>query len=55
MTVAPPFCERWDQASFDRDNASKPLEYWEPLARRVFARKAYDPDVFREGAVSGLP
>jgi predicted HD phosphohydrolase len=48
------FCERWDQSSFDPDYPMKPLEYWEPMVREVFARKAYDPDVIREGYVSPL-
>ena len=48
------FCERWDQASFDPDYPSKPLEHFEPLVREVFARKAYDPAVIREGEVLGL-
>ena len=49
------FCERWDQASFDPDFDTKPLSHFEPMIREVFARKAYDPDVIREGHVSGLP
>ena len=53
--VCADFCERWDQSSFDPDYPSKPLEHFEPLLREVFARKAYDPDVIREGAVTGLP
>jgi predicted HD phosphohydrolase len=48
------FCERWDQSSFDPDYPMKPLDYWEPMVREVFARKAYDPDVIREGFVSTL-
>jgi predicted HD phosphohydrolase len=48
------FCERWDQSSFDPDYPMKPLEYWEPMVREVFARKAYDPAVIREGYVSSL-
>lgn len=48
------FCERWDQSSFDPDYAYEPLEYFEPLVAEVFARKAYDPDVIREGFVSPL-
>ncbi len=48
------FCERWDQSSFDPDYPAKPLEYFEPMVREVFARKAYDPDVMREGEVTGL-
>lgn len=37
------FCERWDQASFDPDYATKPLEVFEPMVRRVFSRTAHDP------------
>ncbi len=48
------FCERWDQSSFDPDYDYEPLEYFEPLVAEVFARKAYDPDVIREGHVSAL-
>lgn len=39
------FCERWDQASFDPDYPTPPLEHFEPLVRRVFARKPFDPQV----------
>ncbi len=49
------FCERWDQASFDPDFASRPLAHFEPLLRAVFARKAYDPQVLQDGVVLGLP
>ena len=48
------FCERWDQSSFDPDYDALPLEHFEPLLREVFARKAYDPGVIREGFVSPL-
>lgn len=48
------FCERWDQSSFDPDYPMKPLEYFEPMVREVFSRKAYDPAVIREGEVRGL-
>ncbi len=49
------FCERWDQASFDPDYLTKGLEFFEPMLREVFARKAYDPAVVQEGVVNGLP
>lgn len=49
------FCERWDQSSFDPDYDSEPLEIFEPMVRDVFGRKAYDPEVVREGVVTGLP
>ena len=48
------FCERWDQSSFDPDYEMKPLEHFEPMVREVFDRKAYDPEVMREGFVSPL-
>ena len=48
------FCERWDQASFDPDYDSEPLETFEPMLREVFARKAYAPAVIREGEVTAL-
>lgn len=32
------FCEKYDQAAFDPDYASEPLEFFEPMLRRVFAR-----------------
>jgi len=49
------FCERWDQASFDPDYDSEPLEFFAPMVREVFARTAYAPSVIREGVVTGLP
>ena len=48
------FCERWDQSSFDPDYDTLPLEHFEPMVREVFGRKAYDPEVLREGYVSPL-
>jgi predicted HD phosphohydrolase len=48
------FCERWDQSSFDPDYPTEPLSRFEPMLREVFGRKAYDPDVLREGYVSPL-
>lgn len=44
------FCERWDQASFDPDYATPPLDHFAPLVREVFARDAWDPAVIRKGA-----
>jgi len=49
------FCERWDQSSFDPDYPMDPLESFADQVRAVFARKAYDPAVIREGVVEGLP
>ncbi len=31
------FCEAYDQAAFDPDYASEPLEFFEPMVHRVFA------------------
>jgi predicted HD phosphohydrolase len=39
------FCERWDQAAFDPDYPTHPLEHFEPLVRRIFSRRAFDPAV----------
>ena len=44
------FCERWDQASFDPDYDTLPLDFFAPLVEEVFARKPYDPEVIRPGA-----
>lgn len=44
------FCERWDQASFDPEYKTLPLEFFAPMVREVFARTPYDPDVIRPGA-----
>lgn len=43
------FCENWDQASFDPDYDTLPLDFLAPLVEEVFARKPYDPAVIREG------
>jgi len=43
------FCERWDQASFDPDYPTQPLEHFEPLIRRLFARQPFDPAVVERG------
>jgi predicted HD phosphohydrolase len=32
------FCHKYDQAAFDPDYPTKPLEFFEPMLRRVFAR-----------------
>ncbi|MEM9909881.1 MAG: peptidase [Pseudomonadota bacterium] len=39
------FCERWDQASFDPDYDSLPLEFFAPMVEEVFAREPYSKDV----------
>ncbi len=33
------FCANWDQLSFDPDFESRPLEYFEPMLRALFARE----------------
>lgn len=48
------FCERWDQASFDPEFEAKSLNYFVPMVREVFARKAYDAQVVQEGLVTQL-
>ncbi len=35
------FCHRWDQLSFDPDYESLPLESFEPMVRRIFARPPF--------------
>ncbi len=35
------FCHKWDQSSFDPAYASLPLEFFEPMVRRVFAREPF--------------
>ena len=37
------FCERWDQASFDPDYPTRPLEHFAPMVQRIFSRPAFDP------------
>ena len=32
------FCEKYDQSAFDPDYVSEPLEFFEPMVRRVMAR-----------------
>ena len=48
------FCERWDQASFDPDYETLPLEFFAPVVREVFARTAYDPSIIRVGERESL-
>jgi len=52
----------WNQHERERYRASpypafanKPLAFFEPLVREVFARKAHDPAVVQAGTVKGLP
>jgi predicted HD phosphohydrolase len=44
------FCELWDQSSFDPDFPTLTVEFFAPMVREVFARKAYDPAHVRPGA-----
>ncbi len=44
------FCHRWDQPSFDPDYESLPLEFFEPMVRRIFSQPP-----FRGGSSSRLP
>ena len=37
------FCERYDQASFDPDYPTEPIEVFEPMVRRIFAEPRYLP------------
>ena len=37
------FCANWDQSSFDPAYDWEPLEAFEPVLRRIFGRKAWDP------------
>jgi len=46
------FCERWDQASFDPHYPSESLDYFVPMLREVFSRKAYDESVILSGQFS---
>lgn len=49
------FCERWDQSSFDPEYKYEELDFFAPMVKEVFARKAYDPSVIQIGVVKGLP
>ena len=35
------FCHLWDQSSFDPEYESLPLEFFEPMVRRIFAREPF--------------
>jgi predicted HD phosphohydrolase len=39
------FCHQWDQCSFDPDYDTLPLELFEPMLRRVFARQPFQHEV----------
>lgn len=38
------FCERWDQEAFDPAYQSYPIEFFEPMVRRIFAREPFKHD-----------
>jgi predicted HD phosphohydrolase len=48
------FCEFWDQASFDPDYDTLPLEFFEPMIRDVFARHPYAEATVQPGVKSLL-
>ena len=39
------FCENWDQNSFDPEYESLPLEFFEPMVRRIFDREPFGEHV----------
>jgi predicted HD phosphohydrolase len=41
------FCEKWDQSSFDPNYPTESLQFFSPMVRTVFSRKAYDQDIIR--------
>ncbi|WMS43245.1 HD domain-containing protein [Acuticoccus sp. MNP-M23] len=43
------FCERWDQASFDPNYHSLPLDHFRPMVAEIFAREPYQPQVIASG------
>ena len=45
------FCEAYDQAAFDKDYDTAPLDFFEPMVRRVFARPVNS--IYRGVAESG--
>jgi predicted HD phosphohydrolase len=42
------FCERYDQASFDPDYDTLPLEAFSPLVEKIFSRTPHDPRYLTE-------
>ncbi len=45
------FCEAYDQAAFDKDYDSAPLDFFEPMVRRLFAKPVNS--IYRGVAESG--
>ena len=39
------FCDRWDQSSFDPGYESLPIEFFEPMVRRIFGRTPFSESV----------
>ena len=48
------FCERYDQAAFDPDYPTPPLAHFEPVLRRVFSRRPFDPEVIGAEPAGGF-
>jgi predicted HD phosphohydrolase len=44
------FCEKYDQASFDPDYDSLPIEHFQPMVRRVFSEPRYGTYASQEHA-----
>ncbi|HYB11254.1 MAG TPA: HD domain-containing protein [Alphaproteobacteria bacterium] len=43
------FCAKYDQTSFDPDYDTMPLEAFEPMVRRIFAREPWGPHTKEQG------
>lgn len=43
------FCDHWDQASFDPDYGTLPLEYFRPIVERVLSRPPFEKPTTGEG------
>jgi len=41
------FCERWDQAAFDPEYPTRPLDHYESLVRRILSREPFDPVIVK--------
>lgn len=37
------FCEKWDQSAFDPEYDTLPLEFFDPMVRRIFDREPFGP------------
>lgn len=49
------FCEHWDQAAFDPHYPTRPITHFEPLVRRIFLRKPFDPEILNAARVPETP